>query len=77
MQKRELDRESVARAKAEANETQQLLQMLDSGRQTDYMINQQSEQTKILCEAQKQSCYASCKKNDYSCSTRCGFIKCY
>lgn len=38
---------------------------------------QQRSQNKQLCEAQRQSCYASCKKNDYSCSSRCGSISCY
>lgn len=30
-----------------------------------------------LCEAQRKSCYASCKKNDFSCISNCSTIICY
>jgi hypothetical protein len=49
------------------------LQQLQQGYQHEENMNQQKQ----LCEAQRKSCYAGCKKNDYSCSSRCGSISCY
>lgn len=49
------------------------LQQLQQGFQHEENMNQQKQ----LCEAQRKSCYAGCKKNDYSCSSRCSSISCY
>ncbi|MDD2364948.1 MAG: hypothetical protein PHN84_02160 [Desulfuromonadaceae bacterium] len=91
MQKRDSDSQAKAQRDAEKrrieesdadfrrsqDKFQQTISDIESASQQERQMNQQKDQNRRLCEAQKQTCLASCRPNDSSCSSGCRRISCW